>query len=216
MKSMKFLFSTKHLLICGIIASLLYIGSDIVAALSWQGYSYSAQTVSELRAVGSPTRAFLIPVLFIYTLLEFAFGLGVWKSAGQKRTLRIAAGFLIGMGVLDLMGPLFALNINEDVGSFTNIIHMIVTALTMICLLLIIGFSSAAADRKWFRYYSIATILIFLVMGFWSFLDVTLIASGLPVVWLGIRERIGIYGYMLWMLIFSLFLLKSLNNSENK
>ena len=55
----------KVLLICGILASLIYVGSDILAAMRWEGYSYTAQSVSELRAIGAPTRSFLVPILFL-------------------------------------------------------------------------------------------------------------------------------------------------------
>ena len=201
-------FPAKYLLICGILASLLYVGSDILASMNWDGYSYISQTVSELRGIGAPTRTFLIPVLFLYAVLEILFGLGVWLEAGQKRSLRIAGGILIGLGVLDLMGPFFSLNLNEEVGSFTNMLHVIVTGLTMLLLLLIIGFG-AIAGGKWFRLYSFLTILIFLVTGAWAFSDISRIAANLPTPWLGIRERIGIYGYMLWMLVLAGYLLRS-------
>jgi hypothetical protein len=88
----------KFLLVCGILASLLYAGTDILAAMSWEGYSYTAQSVSELRAIGAPTRPLLVPILLIYALLEIAFGFGVREAAGQKRALRIAGVLLIGLG----------------------------------------------------------------------------------------------------------------------
>jgi hypothetical protein len=204
---MKSTFTLRALLICGILASLIYVGSDIFAAVNWEGYSYSSQTVSELRAVGAPTRAFLIPTLFVYAILEIAFGSGIRKVAGQKRTLALTGGLLVGLGVLDLMGPLFSLNIGEAVGSLTNTIHVIVTVLTMVFIFLILGFG-AFTDRKWFRFYSIFTILIFTVTGVWALLEVPRIAANIPTLWLGIRERIGIYGYMLWMGVLAITLLR--------
>lgn len=60
--------SRKGLLVCGVLAALLYVGSDIVAAWRWEGYSYTAQSVSELRAIGAPTRPFLVPVLSLYNV----------------------------------------------------------------------------------------------------------------------------------------------------
>jgi hypothetical protein len=198
----------KILLFCGILAALLYVGSDIIAAMRWEGYSYTAQSVSELRAIGAPTRSFLLPILFIYALLEIAFGLGVWGTAGQKRALRITGGLLIGLGILDLMGPFFQLNLGEAVESFTNTLHLIVTAVTVLLIFLIIGFG-ATADGTWFRFYSYATLVIILVAGVWSFLDLPRIAANLPTPWLGVRERINIYGYMLWMLVFAIVLLRS-------
>jgi hypothetical protein len=195
----------KGLLVCGILAALLYVGSDILAALLWEGYSYTAQSVSELRGVGAPTRAFLVPILLLYTLLEIAFGFGVWGAASQKRGLRIAGGLLIGLGVLELSAPFFPMNIGEPVSSLTNTLHIIGTVVTVLFILLIIGFSSTA-DGKWFRIYSYATILVLIVAGAWAGLDGPRLAANLPTPWLGVRERINIYGYMLWLLVLALVL----------
>jgi hypothetical protein len=195
----------KVLLVCGILAALLFVGSDIIAAMSWEGYSYTAQSVSELRAIGAPTRPLLIPILLLYSVLEIAFGFGVWRAAAQKRGLRIAGGLLIGLGVLELSGPFIQLDLGEAVGSFTNTLHIIATVVTVLLLLLIIGFG-ATADGKWFRLYSYATIIVFIVAGAWTFSELPQIAANLPTPWLGVRERINIYGYMLWMLVLALVL----------
>jgi hypothetical protein len=198
----------KLLLICGILAALVYVGSDIIAALRWEGYSYTAQSVSELRAIGAPTRSFLLPLLLIYNVLEIAFGFGVLRAAEQKRTLRIAGVLLIGLGVLELSGPFIQLNLGEAVGSVTNTIHLSATVVTVFLLLLIIAFGSTA-DGKWFRFYSYATIVIFIVAGAWAFADLPRIAAHLPTPWLGVRERINIYGYMLWLTTLALVLLRT-------
>src|SRR5437762_8743894 len=105
----------KVLLVCGILAALLYVGSDILAALSWEGYSYTAQSVSELRALGAPTRTFLVPILTLYSVLEIAFALGMWLTAGPKRSLRITAGLLLALGVLDLTAYFFPMHLREEI-----------------------------------------------------------------------------------------------------
>ena len=51
----------KVLLVCGILASLLYVGSDILAALRYEGYSYTAHSVSELRAIWGADQTTLDP-----------------------------------------------------------------------------------------------------------------------------------------------------------
>jgi hypothetical protein len=197
------------LLICGILASLIYVGSDILAALRWEGYSYTAQSVSELRAIGAPTRPLLIPLLAIYTLLEIAFGLGVWGAASRKRALRITGVLLIGLGVVDLVAPFFPMHLRGDIletgGTLTDTMHLIIAGVTVLLILLIIGFG-ATANGRWFRLYSYATILVLLVCGAWSSLDVPRIEANLPTPWLGVRERI-IYGYMLWMAVLANVLL---------
>jgi len=197
----------KFLLVCGILASLLYVGTDILAAMRWEGYSYTSQSVSELRAIGAPTRPFLVPVLLIYAMLEIAFGWGVREAAGQKRVLRIAGVLLIGLGVVDLVAPFSPMHLRGAESTLTDTMHVILTVVTVLLILLIIGFG-ATADGKRFRHYSIATILILLVSGAWAFLDAPLIAANLPTPWIGIRERINIYGYMLWMLVLAIALLR--------
>jgi hypothetical protein len=82
------------LLPCGIIAPLLYIATDVIAAMQWEGYSFRDQTISELNANGSPTRPLTIALgLGGYTLL-IGFGVGVWKSARENSRLRVVGGTL--------------------------------------------------------------------------------------------------------------------------
>jgi hypothetical protein len=195
----------KALLICGILASLLYVASDIVAAMRWVGYSYTAQSVSELRAIGAPTRPLLVPLLFIYTVLEIAFGLGVCGAAGRKRALRITGVLLIGLGVVDLSAPFFPMHLGGDLRG--DAMHLILTSVTVLLILLIIGFG-ATADGKWFRFYSFVTLLILIVTGALAGLDAPRIAANLPTPWVGVRERINIYGYMLWMMVLAIVLLR--------
>jgi hypothetical protein len=202
----------KILLICGILAALLYVSSDILAAMRWEGYSDTAQSVSELRAIGAPTRPLLVPILLIYSLLEIAFGLGVWEAAAPrelpKRGLHITGGLLIGLGLLDLVAPFSPIHLRGTEATLIDTMHIIVTGVTVLLILLIIGFG-AAADGKWFRLYSYATIVVLIATGVWAFLDAPQIAANLPTPWLGVRERINIYGYMLWMMVLAVVLLRA-------
>jgi hypothetical protein len=75
-------------------------------------------------------------------------------------------------------------------------------------ILLIIGFG-ANADGKWFRLYSYATILILILAGASSFMYLSEISANLPTPWLGVRERINIYGYMIWWIVLAIVLLRS-------
>jgi Protein of unknown function (DUF998) len=79
------------LLACGIVYALLYpIVNDVIAATLYDGYSRMSQAVSELSATGAPTHAFLTAVGPVFSLLLIGFGLGIWRSAHGKRSLRIA------------------------------------------------------------------------------------------------------------------------------
>lgn len=46
----------KPWLVCGILAPLLYAAADALAGLRWAGYSFRDHTISELGAIGAPSR----------------------------------------------------------------------------------------------------------------------------------------------------------------
>ena len=86
----------KALLLCGILSSLLYAAMTIFVARLWPEYDSASRTISELSAIGAPTRSIWAIPGAIYTVLIVAFGWGVWESAGRVRVLRIVAGLILG------------------------------------------------------------------------------------------------------------------------
>jgi uncharacterized membrane protein YeiB len=98
----------KVLLICGILSSLLYAAMNIIAPMLYEGYNSASQTVSELSAIGAPTRPLWLLLGIPYSLLAIAFGWGVWASASRNRPLRVAGGLMVAHGVISLFWPLCA------------------------------------------------------------------------------------------------------------
>ena len=164
----------KVLLVCGILSSLLYVATLVFAPLLWKGYSSTSQTVSELFAIGAPSRPLVVPLFLAYGGLVIAFGSGVWGSAGRKRALRVVGGLLVAYGVVGLAGPFSPIHLREALaageGTLTDTVHGIITMVLVLFMLLAIGFGAAAFGR-WFRLYSIATILMLVVGGILAGLD---------------------------------------------
>jgi hypothetical protein len=199
----------KSLLICGIVSSLLYVGADIFSAMSWEGYSYTSQAVSELMAIGAPTRPLLIALFSVYNALVIAFGIGVWLSAGLKRSLRVTGILLVTYGVIGQVGLLFApMHLRGAQETLTDTMHIIVTGVIVLLTLLFIGFGFGARG-KWFRTYSILTIVALLVFGALASLQGPRLAAGLPTPWMGVMERMNIYLSMLWVLVLAVVLLRA-------
>ena len=202
----------KALLACGIASSLLWVGMDVVASLAYDGYSYVDQTVSELSAVGTPTRTFWMVFGTLWNFLVIAFAAGVWQSAGKKRALRVVAGLLTANAIILLtVGPFSSMHQREvlavDGATLSDTLHLIVTGIGVFTFLLEIGFAATLFGR-WFRIYSIATILAMLVFGFLTSLEAPDVQDNASTPWIGITERINAYGYMLWIVVLAAILLR--------
>jgi hypothetical membrane protein len=115
----------KVLLICGILSSLLYLCTDTLAGMLWEGYSFTSQAISELSAIGAPTRPLVVTLGIIYDVLLIAFGLCVWIiAAGQRRAPRLIGGLLVSIRVIGLMWvPLFPMHLRGAEMTFTDTMH---------------------------------------------------------------------------------------------
>jgi hypothetical protein len=198
----------RALLICGIAASLIWMGTDILAALRYDGYHYPLDPISSLSAVDSPVRAMMQPLSMIYLVLKISFACGVWVSASQKRDLRIIAALLFAFSLTDVASYFFPFYPNEPLGSFTNLMHSILAGGASVILILLIVAFGAGAGGKWFRIYSYATLLGMVLMGILPLLSGIKLSTDQIPEWFGVGERINAYGYMLWMLVLSAVLLR--------
>lgn len=203
-------------LVCGILSSLLYIGTDIFAAMQWEGYSYISQAFSELTAVEAPTRSLMVFGNAIpYALLVMTFAVGVWVSAGRKRVLRIVAASLAAYAVMGFIGGVvFPMHSRgQPAMTLTDILHIVSTAVMVFSMLLFIALG-ATAFGKWFRLYSIGTIFLLILGAALAGLDGARMAAGLPTPWLGLTERLNIYTTMLWILVLAIALLRAPEGRE--
>jgi len=190
----------KVLLTFGILASLLKVGTDVLAGKMWKGYSFVSQSISELSAIGAPTRSLVLPLDLMYDVLMIAFSVGIWQLAGQNLLMRIVAGLIAGNAVISSFVSLFLpMRIGQDASFSASTIHVVLMAIGVFFFLLAMGLGGAA-NRNWFRYYSFGTLLAYLVLAIARFLipDQTT-AAGLPVLTVGIQERTMALGYLLWV-----------------
>jgi hypothetical protein len=202
--------SRKVLLLCGILSSLLYVVINIVVPMQYPGYNPASQTISELSAIGAPTRRLWVILVTVYLLLLAAFGYGVWKSAAQNRPLRIVGGLLLSQGILGLFCP--PMHQREVVaaggGTLTDTMHIVFGTLTILLMLLTIGFGALAFGTR-FRRFSIVSIAIFLGFAVLTGLDSPRMAANLATPWLGIWERSLIGVFLFWVIFMASTLLRS-------
>jgi hypothetical protein len=197
----------RALLACGIFSSFFYVATDMAGALIWDDYSYASQNISELLAIGAPTRPLLFAPFLLYNLFVFAFAAGAWRAAGQSRPLRIAAGMLFGYGIASSIGPFVPMHVRGTPATLTDTLHIVDTLVISLFMVLAVAFG-AAARGKAFRAYSIATLATMFVFGPLTGLQAPRLAANLPTPWMGLTERVNIYATMLWIAVLSIYLLR--------
>lgn len=197
------------LLLCGIISALLYAAMLIIVPMFWQGYSSASRTVSELSAIGAPSRSLWVALSRLWAVLYAAFGLGVWLTAGPNRALRVVGPVIILSNIVGLFWP--PMHQREVLAAggetLTDTLHIVWTAMNGVFTLLAMGFGAAALGKP-FRNYSIATMLILLAAGALTSLQAPRVNANLPTPWIGVWERINIGVWLLWVVMLAIMLLR--------
>lgn len=204
--------TTRNLLLaCGLFSSVLYVLMNILGALLYPGYSSVSQTISELSAVGAPTRPLWVALAAVYTVLVIAFGWGVWSSAGDNHTLRTVGGIIMAYGYIGLGWPFAPMHQREVLAAggatLSDTMHIVFSVVTVILMLLVIGKGASALGRR-FRFYSMATLLLLLIFGVLTGIDAPQLAVNGPTPFIGVWERINVGLYMLWVAVLALELLR--------
>jgi hypothetical protein len=197
----------KVLLICGIIASLFYGALDIIGGIVWHGYSFASQAISELTAIGAPTRQLLAPLYPIYSLLMIAFGLGVLILAGQRHMLLFIGVLQVIIGFVGLAWIPFPIHMRGVEPTFTDAMHSTFAGVQTLFILSSIGLGTVAYGKR-FGYYSIGTLLTLLACGSLTFAIAGQLVPQQLGTWFGLLERITVYGYMVWVIVLAIVLIR--------
>ena len=173
----------------------------------WKGYSFTSGAVSDLSAIGAPSRPFVVPLFIVYDLLFFAFVLGLCELAGHRRALRFIGGLLVGLGIINFVAIFAPEHLGEAASTPANTMHITLAGVTSVLILLQLGLGAFALGER-FRIYSAGTLLTLLVVGVLTWWSVAQLVANQPTPWIGVTERILIYGYMLWVAVLAFVLFR--------
>jgi len=196
----------KFLLNCGIFSSLWYIVINIAVPFFYTGYSVVTFTVSELSAIGAPTRILWVLLCILYSLSFAAFGWGVYLSNKNHSRLRVVGILIIIYSMFGLYWP--PMNMRGHEPELTDMLHIIWAAITNIFMWLFMGFGAAALNNR-FRIFTIISIVMHIVFGLLTSLEAPNIATNEPTLLIGFWERINISIFMIWVIVFAVELLKN-------
>ncbi len=131
-------------------------------------------------------RSIVAPLVIASNVCVMAVGVGVWDFAGQDAAMCVTGGLLVGNGLLSSAGPFFPTRVGVTPSRFS--LTVVLGAAAVICLVLAMA-SGAAAFQNWFRFLSIAILLIFAVLTIVGFMQTA------PHV--GLQERVRAYVFLL-------------------
>jgi len=198
----------KILLSCGILAALLYAGTDILAGLLKTGYRFDTQSAGVLSAIGSSTRPLVLPLNITAGALMIVFAVGVWFSVGHNWALRVMACLLAGNALLSILAvAFFPWRLGEAASSPANRLNVMFMAPAVILFVLALGFG-AVGNQNWLRWFSIGVLVLFLVGFILGMLAGKLAPGRNPGSSVGVQERTMIYSEMLWMALQAILLLQ--------
>lgn len=199
----------RTLLAAGIASSLLYTAMNIFIPLRWSQYDWISQTVSELSAIGSPTRLVWMLGATIYVICVAGFGVGIRMAANQNRKLKHLGSIFLAYGVVCLFWPSMHQRavLAAGQGTLTDTLHLVWAGMSILIMLAAMMVGASSLTRR-FRNYSIVTIAVMTGFGILTSLSADRVAQDLPTPMIGLWERISIGAFLLWVVVLAAGLLK--------
>ncbi len=197
----------KALLLCGIVAALIFVLVNLLATL-WPGYDFLSQSISDLSAIGSPTFAIVYPLTILYGIFMTAFGVGIWLLGRGNRALRLTAALLLGYSLLGLVAAIFFPG-RFGASASDNILYIAPMALSIFSIVMAIG-AGALAFRNWFRFYSLGTLALFAALTLLSIFVFPQPATE-AVGRTGLQERSMMFFNLAWVVLLAMVLWRAGN-----
>ena len=207
---MKRLNLNKILGALGLLGIAFYALHIIVGASLYDGYNPVTQAVSDLTAVGAPSRqvASILSALYGCCMLMFFIALYIHARKTQPRLFATGALSLLVMQAVSTVGySVFPLSNPEAPNAILDGGHIAVTAVVVIAsiigLVLIALASLKTQGRKWLAYVSFATLVLMMTGSF--------LTGAVPAI-LGLAERLTIYSLHIYFAVLAVGFIACKNN----
>ena len=189
----------RALLTCGLVSSLLYPALDLAAGLSYDGYSFYSQTISELGAIGAPQQPWLTPLFLAYNLLVVVFAVAVlFEGRRGNRRLQAVGWLLLSYMLVGSGTAIFPVHV-RGTATFADELPHIVTGLAAIAVIIATMAAGSVALGKRFRNFSWTTIGTLLLFSALTVPFGMKLAAGEPTPGIGIVERLAYYSIIVWI-----------------
>ncbi len=192
----------------GIIGPIIYIAAVFIGGAIRNDYSPLYNAISELSMANAPNKLFMDILFGIYNVFILMFGVGAFLDHDFKsKKFNSAAIMLVVIGILGLMVLVFTQDPRGTPATLYGSLHIalsgITAALTIISVI-IVGLSfKAYINMKKFSWYSYTTAILIFISGGAGAVSIANNSS-----FGGLFERITIFLFMVWVVVFSYILMK--------
>lgn len=193
----------------GAVSALIYMVHVTTGGILWDGYSHVRQTISELTGNGAPNAGMLRIFTLLYGIFGTIFAIVVYVLFRKYKTHKLAqwgALLLLLMHAVSLIGySLFPLEEGGEVLTFSNFMHLGVTAIVVIATigsLFTMGYGLWLTKK--FRKIGLFTLVCAVVIVLSGVATPIVLSNELP--FAGLVERILIYTLQLWTIVLSFYL----------
>jgi hypothetical protein len=195
----------KLLLLSGVGAAIIYLGTVVLGGLLRPGYSHLSMAISELVANGAPNRTLLSSLFLSYNVLTSLFGIGLllqMKSQLQGQvTGSVGSLALVTVGMAGvLMEVVFPQEPGGTATTFAGTMHFVMAGVaslgTMVAILTLAFWFKNVPELKGYAAFSTISVTVVFVSG-----GLTAAAMANHSLLFGLIERITILTFILWMFI---------------
>jgi hypothetical protein len=197
--------NTNRWALIGPAAALVYAAAVVVGGAITPGYSHTRDHISTLLQAGSDNGPVLIPPFLLYNLLTMAMGVTLVAIARNSARPRTRLGILAGIALVagGMSGAAILAFPQDPIGAAatpTGLTHIGLAGVSSLLTIVAIGLAGAwflgTPERRPLAWYSFATLAVVFVGG-----GVAAIATANLDPWMGLYERIAIFGFVQWLLV---------------
>ena len=194
----------RHLGIFGIISLFSYTAMVFLSPLAYPGYDPLSMAISDLSAVGAPSAALAerLNALFGPAAVVSVMAVCVGAGACRSKLLRTGIGLFAAMEWISTAGyRMFPLVMGEDMSSFQNVMHILVTVLVVVLSVLSLALILLGGRTAGLPSLSLAAGLCFLCMTAGA-LGTSLMPKGV----FGLFERLSAFSAVVFNAFLGFFL----------
>ena len=198
----------------GVVALLSYAAAVLFSPLAYPDYNWAAQAVSDLSAENAPSKQLWqqLAALFDVCSVLCVMAVCVFVSGKLNKPLRLGIYLFAAMQWVTAVGyAMFPLSGNEDVMTFQDIMHIVVTvAVVLLSIASLVLIAIGGFRRGTFRSLAVWALISLGMMMFGA-----IGTNALPAELFGLAERFSVFAAVIFNAVLGVYLFMGFRTKED-